>query len=179
MLLFKNQSVPVSIMLQFRNLYIVKIFFSPKCLLVSINTFLKYLNLNSFKRVYFTTLDARNRIDSVFNFCINYLSVRLNFQHTTASKACNHFHSYDPTLTYGVAKDPQKPMVESNFVALDGKCLSFTGYTKETIPKPSVYPYRIRHVKIIYYLVDDTISITERTVEVGFFRILFLLNVCL
>lgn len=70
-------------------------------------------------------------------------------------------------LTYGKTKDPLKPIIESHFQKFDGKCLSFNGYSKYTTIESPVDKYRVRRVKIIYFLVDDTISIVEPVIEVG------------
>ncbi|XP_050437569.1 EF-hand domain-containing protein 1-like isoform X2 [Adelges cooleyi] len=72
---------------------------------------------------------------------------------------------YDPTLTYGQVKQPPKPTFQSHFVLYDGKCLSFNGYTKQSNPESPLDSYRVRRVKITYYLVDDTISVVEPVVE--------------
>lgn len=77
-------------------------------------------------------------------------------------------YRYDPTLTYGKARDPPKPLFQPPFVELDGKCLSFVGYTKQRDPESSLYSHRVRRVKITYFLVDDTISIAEPAFEVNF-----------
>lgn len=76
-------------------------------------------------------------------------------------------YSYNPTLTYGQAKCPPRPIVQPHFIMFDGKCLFFNGFSKQTVAESLVDEYRIRHVKIIYYLVDDTISVLEPIVEVN------------
>lgn len=75
--------------------------------------------------------------------------------------------SYNPTLTYGQAKDPPKPVFQPIFNLLDGKSLSFDGFTKQTVRESPVDTYRVRCVKIRYFLVDDTISIFEPELEVN------------
>lgn len=70
-------------------------------------------------------------------------------------------------LTYGKTKDPPKPIIESHFQKFDGICLSFYGYTKYTTIESPVDKYRVRQVKIMYFLVDDTISIVEPVIEVS------------
>lgn len=78
-----------------------------------------------------------------------------------------YVYSYNPTLTYGQAKDPPRPIVQPHFIMFDGKCLFFNGFTKQTeVEELHVVKYRIRRVKIIYYLVDDTISVMEPVLEV-------------
>jgi len=78
-------------------------------------------------------------------------------------------YSYDPTLTYGKAKDDPKPIELPNFVKFDRKCLSFIGYTKDTVDNSPLVTFRVRKVKITYFLVDDTIAIVESAVKVNFF----------
>lgn len=73
---------------------------------------------------------------------------------------------HDPSLTYGKAKDPPEPLFLPQFVLLDGKCLSFTGYTIQTFEDPCDYPFRVRRVKISYFLIDDTIAVSEPAIEV-------------
>lgn len=75
-------------------------------------------------------------------------------------------HRYNPTLTYGQAKDPPKPIVQPHFIMFDGKCLSFNGFTQQAITESAVDTYRVRRVKITYFLVDDTISVVEPVEEV-------------
>lgn len=69
-------------------------------------------------------------------------------------------------MTYGKAKDPPKPIIQSHFMIFDGKCLSFKGYTKQAVIRPPVDTFRVRQVKITYYLVDDTFGIMEPVVQV-------------
>lgn len=77
-------------------------------------------------------------------------------------------YRYDPTLIYGKARDPPKPLFQPHFVKFDGKCLSFVGYMKQRVVEPMLCCYRLRRVKITYFLVDDTISIAEPAFEVTF-----------
>lgn len=72
-------------------------------------------------------------------------------------------------LTYGKARDPPKPMVEPKFSLFEGKNLTFNGYTKIEIEPPTIDTYRVRRVKITYFLVDDTISVNEPVIEVNYF----------
>lgn len=76
------------------------------------------------------------------------------------------FISYNPTLTYGKARDPPKPIVQPHFTMFEGKCLSFDGFTIQTVTESSVDTNRVRRVKITYFLVDDSISVVEPVVEV-------------
>ncbi|XP_025198331.1 EF-hand domain-containing protein 1-like [Melanaphis sacchari] len=72
---------------------------------------------------------------------------------------------YDPTLTYGKAKDDPRPIDPPNFVKFDRKCLSFIGYTQHTINNSPIETFRVRKVKITYFLVDDTITVVEPFVK--------------
>lgn len=91
-------------------------------------------------------------------------------------------YSYNPTLTYGQVKDPPRPIVQPHFILFDGKCLLFNGFTKQIIVDSPADEYRIRRVKITYFLVDDTISVVEPVIEVKtqifnkLFKILFSFN---
>lgn len=73
-------------------------------------------------------------------------------------------------MTYGKVKDPPKPMTQPKFILLDGKQLTFNGYTRlAEMESPTAGTYRVRRVKITYFLVDDTITINEPVVEVNRF----------
>lgn len=88
-------------------------------------------------------------------------------------------YSYDPTLTYGKAKDAPKPIELPHFVKLDRKCLSFNGYTQHTITNSPIETFRVRKVKITYFLVDDTIAVVEPVVKVNFYLYYFLNTIIL
>ncbi|KAM8778954.1 EF-hand domain-containing protein 1 [Rhynchonycteris naso] len=70
-----------------------------------------------------------------------------------------------PLLTYG----PPKPAPPTNFipahVAFDKKVLKFDAYFQEDVPLSTEEHYRIRQVKIYYYLEDDSMSVIEPIVE--------------
>ncbi|CAF0755677.1 unnamed protein product [Adineta ricciae] len=73
--------------------------------------------------------------------------------------------NYRPELTYG------KPVVgvPDKFVpatlAFDKKVLRFFGYFKQTVPESPNEFYRVRPVKIFYYLEDDSLEIFEEAQE--------------
>jgi hypothetical protein len=46
-------------------------------------------------------------------------------------------------------------------VSLDGKVLKFDAYMKEDVPEIPNEGYRIRQFSICYFLVDDSIRISE------------------
>ncbi|XP_026819347.1 EF-hand domain-containing protein 1-like [Rhopalosiphum maidis] len=72
---------------------------------------------------------------------------------------------YNPELTYGKAKDDSKPIDLPHFVKLDRKCLSYYGYAQHTILNSPIETFRVRKIKITYFLVDDTIVVTEPVVK--------------
>lgn len=57
-----------------------------------------------------------------------------------------------------------------------GKCLCFNGYTKQAVVESPIETYRVRRVKILYFLVDDTISVMEPVVEVCIFQNIYYVN---
>jgi hypothetical protein len=48
-----------------------------------------------------------------------------------------------------------------SYVSLDGKVLKFDAYMKEDVPEIPNEGYRIRQFSICYFLVDDSIRISE------------------
>jgi hypothetical protein len=73
--------------------------------------------------------------------------------------------NFKPTLTYGQAKQaPPEEFVPAH-VAFDKKVLQFQGYFKETVYESQSEYFRVRPIKIYYYLEDDTIAVIEPTVE--------------
>jgi hypothetical protein len=73
--------------------------------------------------------------------------------------------NYNPTLTYGQAKQaPPEDFVPAH-VAWDKKVLKFYAYYKQTVHESPDEHYRVRHVHIFYYLEDDSISVVEPHVE--------------
>lgn len=70
-----------------------------------------------------------------------------------------------PSLTYGKAvPEPPKDFVPAH-VAFDKKVLLFNAYFKQTLSESDKEYYRVRPVKIYYYLEDDSVSIVEPIVE--------------
>ncbi|XP_076337710.1 EF-hand domain-containing protein 1-like isoform X2 [Tachypleus tridentatus] len=71
-------------------------------------------------------------------------------------------------LTYGKQKKAPSNHQSStlpNFIKFDKKVLKFDAYFKENIQNSMLEEYRIRHVNIYYYLIDDTMSISEPVIE--------------
>ncbi|RZC42766.1 EF-hand domain-containing protein 1-like, partial [Asbolus verrucosus] len=68
---------------------------------------------------------------------------------------------YDPSLTYGRTKATPVQMFKPHYALFDQKCLTFKAFFKQgVVESPNEY-YRVRHVNIIYFLEDDTITIME------------------
>lgn len=73
--------------------------------------------------------------------------------------------NYNPTLTYGQAKQaPPEDFIPAH-VAWDKKVLKFLAYFKQTVHESPDEHYRVRPVSIYYYLEDDSIAVVEPHVE--------------
>lgn len=70
-----------------------------------------------------------------------------------------------PTLTYGNPTKPAPVEFVPAHVAFDKKVLRFDAYFKQTVHESPNEYYRIRGVRIYYYLEDDSISVVEPAVE--------------
>lgn len=66
-----------------------------------------------------------------------------------------------PTLTYGQASQPPPEDFVPAHVAFDKKVLLFDGFFKQTVHESSDEYFRVRPVKIYYYLEDDSVSVVE------------------
>ncbi|GIY48200.1 EF-hand domain-containing protein 1 [Caerostris darwini] len=64
-------------------------------------------------------------------------------------------------LTYGPKRSPPREVQLPKSLALDKKVLRFHGYYREEIYDWSLENYRIRPVKVLYYLQDDTMEVVE------------------
>lgn len=73
--------------------------------------------------------------------------------------------NYRPTLTYGQAKPAAPSAFVPGHVALDKKVLRFFGYFKQSVYESANETYRVRPVTIYYFLEDDSMCISEPTVE--------------
>lgn len=70
-----------------------------------------------------------------------------------------------PSLTYGQkVQAPPEDFVPAH-VAFDKKVLLFFGYFKQTVHESSGEYYRVRPVKVYYYLEDDSIAVVEPVVN--------------
>lgn len=73
--------------------------------------------------------------------------------------------NFNPTLTYGQAKQaPPEDFVPAH-KAWDKKVLRFFAYFKQTVHESPAEYFRVRPVDIYYYLEDDSISVVEPHVE--------------
>jgi len=73
--------------------------------------------------------------------------------------------NFQPTLTYGQAKQAPPAAFVPAHVAWDKKVLKFNGYYKQTVHESPEEFFRVRPVEIFYYLEDDSISVIEPHVE--------------
>ncbi|GBO13389.1 EF-hand domain-containing protein 1 [Araneus ventricosus] len=64
-------------------------------------------------------------------------------------------------LTYGPKRSPKREIQLPRHLAMDKKVLRFSGYFREEIFDWSRENYRIRPVKVLYYLQDDTMEVIE------------------
>lgn len=73
--------------------------------------------------------------------------------------------NYNPTLTYGQAKQAPPEDFVPGHVAWDKKVLRFNAYFKQTVHESPDEFYRVRPVDLYYYLEDDSIAVVEPHVE--------------
>lgn len=73
--------------------------------------------------------------------------------------------NYNPTLTYGQAKQAPPEEFVPAYVAFDKKVLRFRGWYKESVPGSQSEQFRVRYVDVFYYLEDDTMAIVEPRIE--------------
>lgn len=74
---------------------------------------------------------------------------------------------YDPSLTYGRTRCATLPQFVPHFALYDQKCLTFRAFFKQSVVESPQEFYRVRHVNIIYFLEDDTITVMEPKVVVS------------
>ena len=73
--------------------------------------------------------------------------------------------NFKPSLTYGQkVQAPPEDFIPAH-VGFDKKVLLFLGYFKQTVHESADEYYRVRPVKIYYYLEDDSIAVIEPAVE--------------
>ncbi|XP_076437974.1 EF-hand domain-containing protein 1-like [Babylonia areolata] len=82
-----------------------------------------------------------------------------------SAKELDHLANYNPTLTYGQARQaPPEDFIPAH-VAWDKKVLKFDAYFKQTVHESPNEHYRVRHVVFYYYLEDDSIAVMEPQVD--------------
>ncbi|XP_044577876.1 EF-hand domain-containing protein 1-like [Cotesia glomerata] len=77
---------------------------------------------------------------------------------------------YDPSLTYGRSKGYAYRQVIPHYVLYAQKCLNFKAFFRQSVPNSPAEYHRIRHVNIIYFLEDDTMSVMEPAVDNAGFK---------
>ncbi|KAL5013732.1 hypothetical protein ScPMuIL_008002 [Solemya velum] len=73
--------------------------------------------------------------------------------------------NFNPTLTYGQAKQAAPTDFVPGYVGWDKKVLRFNAYFKQTVHESQNEYFRVRPVDIFYYLEDDSIAVVEPHVE--------------
>lgn len=73
---------------------------------------------------------------------------------------------FDPSLIYGRVRGVTLPQYIPHFAIYDQKCLTFKAFFKQTVVESPNEHYRIRHVNIIYFLENDTMTVIEPRVRV-------------
>lgn len=68
---------------------------------------------------------------------------------------------FDPSLIYGRTKSYKNPTFKPHFVVYDKKCLMFRAFFKQSVAESPDEHFRIRHVNIVYFLEDDSITVME------------------
>jgi len=77
----------------------------------------------------------------------------------------NELANYNPTLTYGQAKQAAPAAFVPAHCAFDKKVLKFNAWFKQTVHESALETRRVRLCNVYYYLEDDSISVVEPPVE--------------
>ncbi|XP_012263647.2 EF-hand domain-containing protein 1-like [Athalia rosae] len=72
---------------------------------------------------------------------------------------------YDPSLTYGRVREYGYRQVIPHYVLFAQKCLNFKAFFRQGVFNSPNEHFRIRHVNIIYFLEDDTMSVMEPPID--------------
>ncbi|XP_017777691.1 PREDICTED: EF-hand domain-containing protein 1-like [Nicrophorus vespilloides] len=76
---------------------------------------------------------------------------------------------YDPSLTYGRTRAKAPPLYLPHYALYDQKCLTFKAFFKQSVFESPAEYFRVRHVNIIYFLEDDSMTVMEpKTANSGF-----------
>nr|XP_023021361.1 EF-hand domain-containing protein 1-like [Leptinotarsa decemlineata] len=109
-------------------------------------------------------------LSQTFNLCNGYKLPKNNFRgiggREIDSNSVKHLSKqdvtrFDPSLTYGRTKSQALPQFTPHYVLYDQKCLTFKAFFKQAVVESANEFYRVRHVNIIYFLEDDTITVME------------------
>ena len=83
----------------------------------------------------------------------------------------NNTNRYDPSLTYGRVREYGYNQVIPNYALFAQKCLNFKAFFRQGVFNSPDEHYRIRHVNIIYFLENDTMSVMEpKVTNAGFLQ---------
>ncbi|KAG5888287.1 hypothetical protein JTB14_006674 [Gonioctena quinquepunctata] len=105
-----------------------------------------------------------------FNLCNGYKLPKNNFNGIGGRELDSNSVKYlpkhdvtrfDPSLIYGRTKSKAVPQFTPHYVLYDQKCLTFKAFFKQAVVESPDEFYRVRHVNIIYFLEDDTITVME------------------
>ncbi|CAL1533193.1 unnamed protein product [Lymnaea stagnalis] len=87
------------------------------------------------------------------------------FYNNLSETELDELANFNPTLTYGQAKQAPPAAFIPAHVAWDKKVLKFNGYFKQTVHESPEEYYRVRPVDVYYYLEDDSIAVVEPHIE--------------
>lgn len=73
---------------------------------------------------------------------------------------------FDPSLIYGRTRTVALPQFLPHYAQYDQKCLTFKAFFKQSVVESPLEYFRVRHVNIIYFLEDDSITVMEPKVLV-------------
>lgn len=110
------------------------------------------------------TLDVKNGHRVTKWPTVGLGGTRINYNQLSEDEV-ELLRNYRPELVYGkaVVETPDKFVPAT--LAFDKKVLRFFGYFKQTVPESPNEFYRVRPIKIFYYLEDDSLEIIEEVQE--------------
>lgn len=79
----------------------------------------------------------------------------------------NDVTRFDPSLTYGRTRPRAVRKFLPHYALYDQKCLTLRAFFKQAVVESPNEFYRVRHVNIIYFLEDDTMTVIEPRVQVS------------
>lgn len=106
----------------------------------------------------------KKMISNCFIYFFSEGGTRINYNQNGEDEL-EKLRNYRPELLYGkpVAQTPDKYVPAT--LTFEKRVLRFYGYFKQTIPESSDEYYRVRPVKLHYYLEDDSLEILEEAQE--------------